>query len=178
MTFGNSVRSMSAIRSARSTARSPCRRSSSRRPRYGASASGGRARHRGVWLRLRIALFGVGRLALVVFHEMMHLAEHRAERRPSATSATRIVCHRAVGLRRPELAGLFGEIHQDGAGLEQGDCPLSRSTMAGMRLFGLILRNSGLNCSSLLMSTACAAYGRPHSSSMIETLRPFGVDQV
>ena len=34
---------------------------------------------------------------------------------------------------------------------------LSRSTIAGMRLFGLILRKSGANCSSLEMSIACAS---------------------
>ena len=58
------------------------------------------------------------------------------------------------------------------------DWPLSRSTIAGMRLLGLILRNSGLNWSPLPMSMACAAYSRPHSSSMMETLRPLGVDHV
>src|SRR4029077_17042773 len=56
--------------------------------------------------------------------------------------------------------------------------PLSRSTIAGMRLLGLICRNSGLNCSSLLMSTPCAVYGNPSSSRAMETLRPLGVFQV
>ena len=32
---------------------------------------------------------------------------------------------------------------------------IKRLLMAGMRLLGLILRNSGLNCSSLPMSTGC-----------------------
>jgi hypothetical protein len=50
--------------------------------------------------------------------------------------------------------------------------------MAGILLFGLIARNSGWNCSLALMSTAMARYGRPISSSMIETLRPFGVVHV
>src|SRR5689334_3492006 len=44
-----------------------------------------------------------------------------------------------------------------------------------MRLFGLMARNSGLNCSFAPMFTVCTRYGRPHSSSMTETLRPFGV---
>src|ERR687895_445383 len=37
----------------------------------------------------------------------------------------------------------------------------SRSTIAGMRLLGLIFRNSGLNWSPSPMSTACTVYGRP-----------------
>ncbi len=53
----------------------------------------------------------------------------------------------------------------------------SRSTIAGMRLFGEIFRKSGLNCSPLEMFTGISLYGRPHSSSMIEILKPFGVGQ-
>src|ERR1700728_647208 len=56
--------------------------------------------------------------------------------------------------------------------------PLSWSTIAGIRLLGLILKNSGLNCSSLPMSTACTVYGRASSSSVMEALRPFGVVHV
>jgi hypothetical protein len=51
----------------------------------------------------------------------------------------------------------------------------SESTMAGILLFGLMARNSGLNWSPAPMSTACTLYGRPHSSSMMWTLWPFGV---
>mgnify|MGYP005751679981 CR=1 FL=1 len=54
----------------------------------------------------------------------------------------------------------------------------SESTIAGILLFGLIFRNCGSNCSPAPMSTACTAYGRPHSSSMMCTLWPFGVGQV
>jgi hypothetical protein len=35
--------------------------------------------------------------------------------------------------------------------------PLSRSTIAGMRLLGPIRRNSGLSCSFFMMSTAWTA---------------------
>ena len=51
------------------------------------------------------------------------------------------------------------------------------STIAGMRLFGEIFRKSGLNCSPFEMFTGFKTYGRPHSSSMIEILKPFGVGQ-
>src|SRR5436305_12974825 len=51
----------------------------------------------------------------------------------------------------------------------------SRSTIAGILLFGLIARNSGLNCSPAPMFTGIARYARPHSSSMMWTLWPFGV---
>ena len=54
----------------------------------------------------------------------------------------------------------------------------SLSTMAGILLFGLIFRNSGLNWSPVPMSTGCTVYGRPHSSSMMWTLWPFGVGQL
>ena len=49
--------------------------------------------------------------------------------------------------------------------------------MAGMRLFGLMARNSGVNCSPLPMFTGTSRHGRPHSSSMIEIFQPFGVGQ-
>ncbi len=58
------------------------------------------------------------------------------------------------------------------------DSPFSRSTIAGILLFGLMARNSGVNCSSWLILTLCTAYSTPSSSSMMDTLRPFGVDQV
>ena len=50
--------------------------------------------------------------------------------------------------------------------------------IAGIRLFGLIFRKSGLNCSSLLMLTGWTVYGSPISSSATLILRPFGVFQV
>ena len=53
----------------------------------------------------------------------------------------------------------------------------SWSTIAGIRLFGLIARNSGLNCSPRPMLTGTTRYGSPTSSSMMVILRPFGVGQ-
>ena len=56
--------------------------------------------------------------------------------------------------------------------------PVSPSTIAGMRLLGLICRKAGANCSFRVMSIGWARYVSPVSSSMIETLRPFGVFHV
>jgi hypothetical protein len=42
---------------------------------------------------------------------------------------------------------------------------------------GLILRKSGLNCSPVPMFTGTILYGSPHSSSMMEILKPLGVGQ-
>ena len=53
----------------------------------------------------------------------------------------------------------------------------SWSTMAGMRLLGLMRRKSALNCSPPPMSTGMVWYARPHSSSMMEAFQPFGVGQ-
>src|SRR4051794_5117657 len=50
--------------------------------------------------------------------------------------------------------------------------------IAGMRLFGLIFRNSGLNCSPFEMLIGFTVYGRPISSRATLILRPFGVFQV
>ena len=50
--------------------------------------------------------------------------------------------------------------------------------IAGILLFGLIFRNSGLNWSPAWMSIGWTVYGSPVSSSMIWTLWPFGVGQV
>ena len=46
-----------------------------------------------------------------------------------------------------------------------------------MRLFGLIAMKSGLNWSPLPIFTGIKLYGRPVSSSMMETFQPFGVGQ-
>src|SRR4051795_5342703 len=54
----------------------------------------------------------------------------------------------------------------------------SGSTIAGILLLGLILRNPGAICSPLLMFTGITLYGSPISSSATEILRPFGVFQV
>ena len=53
----------------------------------------------------------------------------------------------------------------------------SWSIMAGMRLLGLIFRNSGLNWSPLPMFTGTSVYGSPHSSSMMLIFQPLGVGQ-
>jgi hypothetical protein len=58
-----------------------------------------------------------------------------------------------------------------------GPSGVSRSTIAGMRAFGLIAMNSGLNWSPAPMFTGLSVYGRPVSSSMMETFQPFGVGQ-
>src|ERR1035441_4511006 len=52
------------------------------------------------------------------------------------------------------------------------------SLMAGMRLFGLNARNSGLNCSPLERFTGFTVYGNPISSSATLIFRPLGVFQV
>src|SRR3970282_271227 len=62
-----------------------------------------------------------------------------------------------------------------GSGLPSGP---SLSTLARVRLLGFKASNSGVNCSPLPMLTGCTRYGSAHSSSMMETLRPFGVLQV
>src|SRR5580704_10527165 len=53
----------------------------------------------------------------------------------------------------------------------------SESTIAGMRWFGVILRNSGLNWSPAPILIGITWYSRPSSSSAICTLWPFGVGQ-
>ena len=54
----------------------------------------------------------------------------------------------------------------------------SGSTIAGILLFGLMARNEGSNCLSLVMSIGWTVYGSPISSSATLILRPFGVFQV
>src|SRR5439155_13846445 len=54
----------------------------------------------------------------------------------------------------------------------------SGSTIAGILLFGLSLRNAGAICSPLPMFTGITLYGSPISSSATDILRPFGVFQV
>jgi hypothetical protein len=79
---------------------------------------------------------------------------------------------------RQQLAGLLAEVLQDRTRLEQAERFAARtcgSMIAGILPFGLSERNSGVFWSSLPKSTRCGSYGRPISSSMIETLTPFGV---
>src|SRR5580704_17085 len=59
-----------------------------------------------------------------------------------------------------------------GKGLPSGPCG---SSMAGILLLGLSERNSGDICSLASKSTRCGSYARPVSSSITETLTPFGV---
>ena len=110
----------------------------------------------------------------------MHLSGHRAEaahlpHQPFEHG------HALAQARRQEFAGLLAEIEQDRARFEDADRRWpgpSGSTMAGMRLFGLIARNSGC-CSPLEMFDRLArVYGSPISSSATLILRPFGVFQV
>jgi hypothetical protein len=51
------------------------------------------------------------------------------------------------------------------------------STMAGIRLLGEIARNSGLNCSPLLILTGTIRYESSASSKKIVILCPLGVVQ-
>src|SRR5262245_21378170 len=71
-------------------------------------------------MRLRqIALLRVGRLALVVLHEVMDLTEHRA--RPAHLPHQPFDHTIAfLALLRQELAGLVGEVNEDRARLHEG----------------------------------------------------------
>jgi len=67
---------------------------------------------------LQVTLFRVGRLALVVFHEVVNLAEHRA----GSAHLPHQPFDRAIALRAilgEQLAGLVGEVDQDRARLHQ-----------------------------------------------------------
>jgi hypothetical protein len=69
---------------------------------------------------LEVALLGVGRLALVVLHEVVHLPEHRAD----AAHLPHQPLGHAVALElvgRQQLAGLLGEVEQDRARLHQAE---------------------------------------------------------
>ena len=97
------------------------------------------------------------------FVEEAQLAEHRTdaahlEHQP----LQRLETPARVG--RQELAGLAGQVNQDGAGLEQRQRPPSGplgSRMAGILLLGLIDRNSGVNWSCVSKLTRCASWGSP-----------------
>jgi len=58
-----------------------------------------------------------------------------------------------------------------------GSPSTSWSTIAGIRLLGLIARKSGLNWSPRPMLTGINRYASSHSSSMMEIFQPFGVGQ-
>jgi hypothetical protein len=81
---------------------------------------------------------------------------------------------------RHEAPGPLGQMNEDRAPDSKtviGPSSTSWSTIAGMRLFGLIARNSGLNWSPRPILTGIIRYSRPHSSSKIATFHPFGVGQ-
>ena len=73
-----------------------------------------------------------------------------------------------------EAAFLFGKIHQDGTGFEDGDriAPVGRIVIgvAGIRLLRLIPRKSGANWSPVLISTATTSFSSPSSAISIDTL--------
>jgi hypothetical protein len=56
--------------------------------------------------------------------------------------------------------------------------PHSRSTIAGIRPFGLIARNHGSFCSFFARFSAWTSYGSPSSSSVTDAFQPFGVGAV
>jgi hypothetical protein len=111
------------------------------------------------------------------FVEEADLAEHRPdpahlEHQP----LDRLVA--AAGSRRQELPGLVGEVDQDRARFEQPE----RLAAGPVRIEDrrdLVVRAQrqelGRVCSFASKRIACGSYGRPVSSSITETLTPFGV---
>jgi hypothetical protein len=80
-------------------------------------------------------------------------------------------------VRRIELPELATEILEDGAGIKHRDrfaAGASGSTIAGIRLFGAIFRNSDVNCSPLPMLMYLTLWGTPSSSSMMLIFQPLG----
>ena len=91
--------------------------------------------------------------------------------------STSYLARSVAGMNLPVLAARYTRMAPDSnseIGFPSGPCG---SVMAGILLFGLIFRNSGLNWSPAPMLTGMARYGRPHSSSMMWTLWPLGVGQ-
>ena len=125
-----------------------------------------------------VAIDRVGDLLRRVHAEVMRLAEHRAD----AAHLEHQPLERACSGRAGRRAGSGRSWRRGRAGSRPtrtarsaGRPGPSGSTIAGILLFGLIARNSGLNWSPAPMSTGIARYARPHSSSMMWTLWPFGV---
>ena len=119
----------------------------------------------------------VGDLAPGEFVEVADLAEHRSddghlEEHP----LDGLVAARRIG--RHQLAGLVGEIEQDRAGFEQAERLAAGSVRIDDRgdLAVRVERQEFRRPLSFLpMSTRCGSYGRPISSSVIDTFTPFGV---
>ena len=103
----------------------------------------------------RIALDRVGNFFRRVAAEVVALSRHRAEAAHLPEQPLVDVSLRTFA-RRIERAEFSAEILEDGARFEdaRGGCPSgpSGSTIAGIRLFGEIARNSGANCSPLPIS--------------------------
>ena len=97
-----------------------------------------------------IALVRIGVLALRVVDKMAELPGHRPEIADLPEQPFESFLTPAPGLRH-KPSRLFGQMDQDRARFENRHRPSgsSWSTIAGMRLFGLIARNSGLNWSPL-----------------------------
>jgi hypothetical protein len=118
----------------------------------------------------------VGNLLAGEFMEVADLAKHRAD--PADLEVHPLDGYRraaSAGTSFPAFSARYCRIAPDSnnpSGLPPG--PFG-SMIAGILPFGLSDRNSGVFWSSLLKSTRCASYGSPISSSMIETLTPFGV---
>src|SRR2546422_2786255 len=126
-----------------------------------------------------IAEDGIRVLLGCIDAEMMGLPSHRAEvaRLPKQPFVDRYASPLVGGIELPGLAAEVLQMAPD-SNTEIGFPPgPSGSTIAGMRLFGEIARNSGLNWSPWPMLTGYTTYGSPHSSSMIEIFQPFGVGQ-
>ncbi len=94
-----------------------------------------------------IALFRVRRLALVVFHEVMHLAEHGADTAHLPHQPLDRVPVR-LGLLGPELPGLFGEVHEDRARFEQREARVVVDD-GGNAIVGADLQEVGLELVTL-----------------------------
>ena len=125
------------------------------------------------------ALDRVGDLLLRVEAEMVGLSRDRPETAdlPEQPFADRDLFARVEPPKRPVLSARYCRIAPDSK-IEMGaPSGPSGSTIAGMRLFGEISRKPGSNCSPVVISTIRNSYGKPHSSSMIETFHPFGVGQ-
>jgi hypothetical protein len=84
----------------------------------------------------------------------------------------------SAGKNLPVFSARYWRIAPDSKTLS-GPLPSagSLSTIAGIRLFSEIFRNSGVNCSPLEILTGLIEYASPASSRKIVILCPFGVVQ-
>ena len=93
-----------------------------------------------------------------------------------AISMTSLRARRPSGMYRPLRSARCSRIAPD-SNTGIGPSGSSWSTIAGIRLFGLIARNSGWNWSPLPILTGTVRYASPHSSSMMAIFQPLGVGQ-